>query len=166
MFKPSYGQKLMDEADMTETENHGLSGWLENGTHHLRQRVYYEDTDFSGVVYHARYLHFFERGRTDLLRCLGVEQRALHTIDEEGLAFAVHHMDLKFVRPARMDDILEITTKTVKATGARMVLEQAIHANGQLLTTATVTVVVINKAGRARRMPDDLAATLLEGQSK
>lgn len=151
---------------MTETENHGLSGWMNGGTHHLRQRVYYEDTDFSGIVYHARYLHFFERGRTDLLRCLGVEQRTLHTIDEEGLAFAVHHMDLKFVRPARMDDILDITTKTVKATGARMVLEQAIHANGQLLATATVTVVVINRAGRARRMPDDLAATLLEGQSR
>ncbi|WP_174800507.1 tol-pal system-associated acyl-CoA thioesterase [Martelella limonii] len=151
---------------MTETDNACLSGWLEDGTHHLRQRVYYEDTDFSGVVYHARYLHFLERGRTDLLRSLGVEQRTLHTIDEEGLAFAVHHMDLKFLRPARMDDILEITTKTVKATGARMVLEQAIHADGQLLTTATVTVVVINKAGRARRLPDELAETLLEGHAR
>ncbi|MBB4122240.1 tol-pal system-associated acyl-CoA thioesterase [Martelella radicis] len=141
-----------------------LCGWLENGEHHLRQRVYYEDTDFSGVVYHARYLHFLERGRTDYLRCLGVEQRTLHTIDEEGLAFAVHHMDLKFIRPARMDDILEITTKTTRATGARMVLEQSISAAGVLLTTATVTVVVINKHGRARRMPDDLAATLLQAR--
>ncbi|MET3601534.1 tol-pal system-associated acyl-CoA thioesterase [Martelella mangrovi] len=143
-----------------------LSGWLEPGKHHLRQRVYYEDTDFSGVVYHARYLHFFERGRTDYLRCLGVEQRTLYTIDEEGLAFAVHHMDLKFIRPARMDDILEITTTTARVTGARMVLEQSISANGVLLTTATVTVVVINKHGRARRMPDELARTLLGGQGE
>ncbi|TNB47877.1 tol-pal system-associated acyl-CoA thioesterase [Martelella lutilitoris] len=143
-----------------------LSGWLEDGEHHLRQRVYYEDTDFSGVVYHARYLHFLERGRTDYLRCLGVEQRTLHTIDEEGLAFAVHHMDLKFIRPARMDDILEITTKTTRATGARMVLEQTISAADVLLTTATVTVVVINKHGRARRMPDDLAATLLQARGE
>lgn len=142
-----------------------LAGYLEDGTHHLRQRVYYEDTDFSGVVYHARYLHFFERGRTDFLRCLGVEQRSLHTIDEEGLAFAVHHMDLKFIRPARMDDILEITTVTKKATGVRLVLDQAIHAHGELLTTATVTVVIINKYGRARRMPDALAATLLSGSA-
>lgn len=138
-----------------------LSGRLEGGEHRLHQRVYYEDTDFSGIVYHARYLHFLERGRTDYLRCLGVEQSTLHTIDEEGLAFAVYHMDLKFIRPARMDDILEITTRTTKATGARMVLAQTISANGIVLTTATVTVVVINKYGRARRLPDDLAATLL-----
>lgn len=140
-----------------------LSGWLEDGEHRLRQRVYYEDTDFSGIVYHARYLHFFERGRTDYLRCLGVEQRRLHDFDEEGLAFAVHHMDLKFIRPARMDDILLITTRTARVTGARMVLEQAIYANDTLLTTATVTVVVINKAGRARRMPDELAEMLSAG---
>ena len=140
-----------------------LSGWLEGGEHRLRQRVYYEDTDFSGIVYHARYLHFFERGRTDYLRCLGVEQGALHDYDEEGLAFAVHHMDLKFIRPARMDDILLITTRTKKATGVRLILEQAIYAHDTLLTTATVTVVIINKAGRARRMPDDLAKTLQGG---
>nr|WP_272211831.1 tol-pal system-associated acyl-CoA thioesterase [Marinicella sp. W31]MDC2877719.1 tol-pal system-associated acyl-CoA thioesterase [Marinicella sp. W31] len=141
-----------------------LSGRLEGGEHCLHQRVYYEDTDFSGIVYHARYLHFLERGRTDYLRCHGVEQHTLHTIDEEGLAFAVHHMDLKFVRSAHMDDILEIRTRTIKATGARMVLEQSIAAGGVLLTTATVTVVVINRHGRARRMPDDLARTLLEAK--
>ena len=142
-----------------------LAGYLEDGTHHLRQRVYYEDTDFSGIVYHARYLHFLERGRTDFLRCLGVEQRSLHMIDDEGLAFAVHHMDLKFIRPARMDDILEITTVTKKATGVRLVLDQAIYANGERLTTATVTVVMINRHGRARRMPDELAATFLTGDA-
>ncbi len=143
-----------------ENQQVPLSGWLEGDEHRLRQRVYYEDTDFSGIVYHARYLHFFERGRTDYLRCLGVEQRRLHDIDEEGLAFAVYHMDLKFIRPARMDDILLITTRTARVTGARMVIEQAIYANDILLTTATVTVVVINKAGRARRMPDELAEML------
>ncbi|AJY48337.1 tol-pal system-associated acyl-CoA thioesterase [Martelella endophytica] len=153
-------------ADSNDRDASPLSGWLEEGTHHLRQRIYYEDTDFSGLVYHARYLHFFERGRTDFLRCLGVEQRALHTIDEEGLAFAVHHMDLKFIRPARMDDVIEVTTTTKKATGVRLVLDQAILANGVLLATATVTVVMINRHGRARRMPDELAATLMPGQDE
>lgn len=82
-----------------------LSGELIDHGHRLTQRVYYEDTDFSGLVYHARYLHFLERGRTDYLRCLGCEQSALLTADEEGLVFVVHRMEIDFKTPARMDDV-------------------------------------------------------------
>ncbi|MGO7208298.1 hotdog domain-containing protein, partial [Rhizobium ruizarguesonis] len=73
-----------------------ISGELMEAGHRLVQRVYYEDTDFSGLVYHARYLHFLERGRTDYLRCLGVEQRELVSADEEGLVFVVHRMEIDF----------------------------------------------------------------------
>ncbi len=138
-----------------------LSGDLSEEGHKLSQRVYYEDTDFSGLVYHARYLHFLERGRTDYLRCLGVEQSALIGIDEEGLVFVVHRMEIDFKAPARMDDILEIRTVTTKAGGAKMVLEQEIRRDGNLLIAAKVVIAVVNRNGRQRRLPEGLAGRFL-----
>ncbi len=138
-----------------------LSGHLVEHGHRLVQRVYYEDTDFSGLVYHARYLHLLERGRTDYLRCLGVEQSALIGIDEEGLVFVVHRMEIDFKSPARMDDILEIRTTTTKAGGAKMVLEQEIRRGDDLLIAAKVVIAVVNRRGRPRRLPEDLAAQFL-----
>src|SRR6478752_6116306 len=110
-----------------------IAGELTSTGHRLIQRVYYEDTDFSGLVYHARYLHFLERGRTDYLRCLGCEQSALLSADEEGLVFVVHRMEIDFKQPARMDDILIIQTVTEKAGGAKMVLNQEIRRGETLL---------------------------------
>ncbi|NKN35572.1 tol-pal system-associated acyl-CoA thioesterase [Agrobacterium sp. a22-2] len=138
-----------------------LSGELSDNGHRLFQRVYYEDTDFSGLVYHARYLHFLERGRTDYLRCLGVEQSALQTVDAEGLVFVVHRMEVDFKSPARMDDILLIETSTEKAGGAKMVLKQQISSGGRLLILATVIIAVVNAKGRPRRLPEELAAKFL-----
>lgn len=138
-----------------------LCGELGEEGHRLTQRVYYEDTDFSGLVYHARYLHFLERGRTDYLRCLGVEQSALIGIDEEGLVFVVHRMEIDFKAPARMDDVLEIRTTTTKAGGAKMVLEQEIRRDGQLLIAAKVVIAVVNRVGRPRRLPEGLAQRFL-----
>lgn len=138
-----------------------LCGELGEEGHRLTQRVYYEDTDFSGLVYHARYLHFLERGRTDYLRCLGVEQSALIGIDEEGLVFVVHRMEIDFKAPARMDDVLEIRTTTTKAGGAKMVLEQEIRRDDQLLIAAKVVIAVVNRLGRPRRLPEGLAQRLL-----
>lgn len=135
-----------------------LSGALTDAGHVLTQRVYYEDTDFSGVVYHARYLHFMERGRTDFLRCLGVEQARLHAGEGEGLAFVVHRMEIDFKGSARMDDILTIVTVSEKAAGAKLVLAQEVRVGERLLIAARVTVAVINRAGRPRRLPADLAA--------
>ena len=138
--------------------DHALSGELTGEGHRLVQRVYYEDTDFSGLVYHARYLHFLERGRTDYLRCLGVAQSALLSADEEGLVFVVHRMEIDFKSPARMDDILAIATSTEKAGGAKMVLTQEIRRGEQLLIQARVIIAVVNARGRPRRLPEGLAA--------
>ncbi len=134
-----------------------LAGELIDGGHRLIQRVYYEDTDFSGLVYHARYLHFLERGRTDYLRCLGCEQSALLAADEEGLVFVVHRMEIDFRQPARMDDIMLIQTLTEKAGGAKMVLNQEIRRGETLLVGARVVIAVINRHGRPRRLPDSIA---------
>lgn len=139
-----------------------LSGELVEHGHRLTQRVYYEDTDFSGLVYHARYLHFLERGRTDYLRCLGCEQSTLLTADEEGLVFVVHRMEIDFKSPARMDDILTITTITEKAGGAKMVLNQEICRGETLLISAKVIIAVINGKGRPRRLPDTIAEKFLK----
>ena len=137
-----------------------LSGHLRDDGHELTQRVYYEDTDFSGFVYHARYLHFFERGRTDYIRLLGVSQGALHAQDDpaEAVAFVVRRMEIDFKSPARMDDVLTISTRPVEVRGARMQLAQTISRDDQVLAAASVTVAVINGFGRARRLPEALMA--------
>ncbi|MHB0951708.1 MAG: tol-pal system-associated acyl-CoA thioesterase [Allorhizobium sp.] len=142
-----------------------ICGELSDNGHRLHQRVYYEDTDFSGLVYHARYLHFLERGRTDYLRCLGVEQSALLGIDEEGLVFVVHKMEIDFKSPARMDDILEIVTRTTRAGGAKMVLEQEILRDGTQLIAARVVIAVVNRNGRPRRLPEGLAQQFLNSSA-
>ena len=138
-----------------------LSGALTPEGHILTQRVYYEDTDFSGVVYHARYLHFMERGRTDYLRCLGVEQARMHAAEGEGLAFVVHRMEIDFKGSARMDDILTVVTRTEKAAGAKLVLAQEIRIGERLLIAARVTIAVVDRTGRPRRMPPVLAGKLV-----
>lgn len=138
-----------------------LSGEILEGTHTLYQRVYYEDTDFSGLVYHARYLHFLERGRTDYLRCLGVEQSSLINVDEEGLVFVVHRMEIDFRAPARMDDVLRVETVTEKAGGAKMVLRQKVMREDRLLIEAKAVIAVVNRNGRPRRLPEALAEQFL-----
>jgi tol-pal system-associated acyl-CoA thioesterase len=104
---------------MTESSGSAAAvGRLDGGTHLLPVRVYYEDTDFSGVVYHASYLRFMERGRTELLRATGVDQSELHGT-EEGLSFAVRRMRIDYLKPARMDDVLTIETRTVEIAARR-----------------------------------------------
>ncbi|MCZ8180396.1 MAG: tol-pal system-associated acyl-CoA thioesterase [Rhizobium sp.] len=146
---------------MGETRSISLSGEIIDGVHHLTQRVYYEDTDFSGAVYHARYLHFMERARTDYLRCLGVEQSDLFASSDEGLAFMVHRMEIDFKAPARMDDVIGVATRTEKAGGAKMVLQQEIRRDDLLLIAAKVVIAVVNRNGRPRRLPEDLARQFL-----
>ncbi|MDP9838833.1 acyl-CoA thioester hydrolase [Neorhizobium huautlense] len=145
---------------MTE-HSFSLSGELIENGHRLVQRVYYEDTDFSGLIYHARYLHFLERGRSDYLRCLGCEQSQLIAVDDEGLVFVVHRMEIDFKQPARMDDVITIQTITEKAGGAKMVLNQEIRRGDTLLISAKVVIAVINKHGRPRRLPETIAEKFL-----
>jgi len=124
------------------------------GAHSISVRVYYEDTDFSGVVYHASYLRFMERGRTELIRALGIEQRELFDGDA-ALGFAVRRMLIDFVRPAVMDDLLTVETKPTLARGATMELEQRILRGEEVLITAQVKVACVG-GGKARRIPDVL----------
>ncbi|WP_291841548.1 tol-pal system-associated acyl-CoA thioesterase [Maricaulis sp.] len=120
--------------------------------HRLPVRVYYEDTDFSGVVYHARYLHFLERGRTESLRACGIHHSELAAM-EPALAFAVRRMGLEFVRAARVDDVLIVETVFRPQQGARLVMEQSLLREEELVASATVQAVCIDAAGRAKRPP-------------
>lgn len=138
-----------------------LAGRLEAGRHVLPVRVYYEDTDFTGVVYHAAYLKFAERGRSDFLRLCGIHHSELASgTHGEPLAFAVRHMEIDFHAPARIDDLLEVATRLQDARGARIVLAQEVRRAGVLLFAAAVTVAVISPEGRPRRLPEALAARL------
>lgn len=115
-------------------------------------RVYYEDTDFSGVVYHARYLHFFERGRTEALRSCDISHTDLLARDEP-LAFAVRKMTTEWISPARIDDVLEVTTRFLDVKGARMLIEQEIRRGENLIAKADVEAACMNLSGKPRRLP-------------
>jgi acyl-CoA thioester hydrolase len=136
-----------------------LSGRLEGAHHILPVRIYFEDTDFSGVVYHGSYVRFMERGRTDFLRLVGIGHDALDRGDHGGLpgerlALAVRRMAVEFLKPARIDDVVEVVTSVLELGGARIALAQSIRRGEETLVTAEVTVVLINGAGQPRRLPD------------
>lgn len=123
-------------------------------SHRFEIRVYYEDTDFSGAVYHAAYLHFFERGRTEFLRAEGIHHSELA---KDGVAFAVRSMEIEFPRAARIDDLLVVDTAVVEVSGARLTLDQSIERGDELITRARVVVVAV-KDGRAARLPKPVLA--------
>ncbi|HEX2554172.1 MAG TPA: tol-pal system-associated acyl-CoA thioesterase [Microvirga sp.] len=122
---------------------------------HLTVRVYFEDTDFSGFAYHGSYVRFLERGRTELVRAMGISQAELH--EHEGFAFVVRRMALEYLKPARMDDELVVATRLAEMRGASMILTQEIARAGEILLTAQVTVAATRR-GRATRIPDAVRA--------
>ncbi len=130
-----------------------IAGRIESQAHVLPVRVYFEDTDFTGVVYYANYLKFAERGRTDFLRLIGVHHIELAA---ENLAFAVRHIEADYLRPAKIDDILHVTTRLAEMRGARFVLKQTITCGDEALFTAQITAVLLNLEGRPRRIPADM----------
>jgi acyl-CoA thioester hydrolase len=138
-----------------------LSGFMQDGAHILPIRVYYEDTDFSARVYHASYLRFMERGRTELLRAVEVAQSDLHA-DMDGLAFVVRKMNIDFLGGAVMDDVLTIVTRPKEMRGASMTLAQEVRRGKEVLVTADVMVAAV-RGGRAVRIPDELRAALSTG---
>ncbi len=134
--------------------------------HVLPIRVYFEDTDFSGLVYHASYVRWCERGRSDFLRLLGGDHRRL--IDGSGgaepAAFVVRRMTFDFLKPARIDELLEVTTR-VKAVGAAsLTLSQSVRRGGASLVEAEVTVVLISVAGKPLRISDALREAFADAQ--
>ena len=132
-------------------------GAISGDTHTRHERVYFEHTDFSGVVYHARYLDFLEHARSDYVRMLGVHHRELA---ERGLAFAVHRMEIDFRGAARIDDVLAVETDRGTLTGARLRFEQRILREDALILHATVGVVLVSPDGRPRRFPRDVIEKL------
>jgi acyl-CoA thioester hydrolase len=140
----------------------------EAGLRHVRPvRVYFEDTDAGGVVYHASYVRFCERGRTDFLRLLGSDARGM--IDgrsEQGVsrvpaAFVVRRMTCDFLRPARMDDVLEVETRVKAIGGASVTLLQAISGQGRRIFEAEVTVVLVSMSGKPLRLSETLRDAFL-----
>lgn len=120
-------------------------------------RVYFEDTDFTGVVYHANYLKFFERGRSDGLRQAGFNHAQMLEA-EPPLAFTVRSVSVLFHRPARIDDLLRVETVVTAAKGARMIFKQFIHRKDELLAEADVEVACMDLTGRPKRLPADVLA--------
>ncbi|MBU3886888.1 tol-pal system-associated acyl-CoA thioesterase [Methylosinus sporium] len=120
-------------------------------THSLTIRIYYEDTDFSGLVYHASYLRFMERGRTELLRDLGLGQRELLQA-QGGLFFVVRAMTIDFRKPAQMDDLLFVETVVREVSGASFDLDQRVMRGGDMLVGAQVRIAAV-EGGRPRRLP-------------
>jgi acyl-CoA thioester hydrolase len=143
-----------------------LDGEIHDGRHYQAVRVYYEDTDFSGIVYHASYLRFMERGRTNYLRLIGADHRALFEQAEKeapGFAFVVRHMGLDFKKPAYMDDVLSIVTTPEEVMGASVTLNQKVMRGDDLLVEAHVQVAFVS-GGRARPIPKPLRVAMKADQ--
>lgn len=138
---------------MYETAWPGINGRIENGNHIIPIRIYYEDTDAGGVVYHARYVAFCERARTDCLRLLGIHQSSFQDIN-----FVVRRMVCDFLKPARLDDLLEVHTRFVDMAGARIEIAQEVMLKGNTVFKADVTVALVDGRGRPKRLPEDMAA--------
>ena len=140
--------------DATTPET-AFAGWFEGNTHVLPVRIYYEDTDTSGIVYHANYLRYFERGRSDFLRMAGVR----HLVMLEGetkLVWTLRRITIEYMRPARVDDLLHVRTRYTEIAGARLAGAQEIYKGEDLLCTGRIEAAVITLDGRPRRIPADI----------
>jgi acyl-CoA thioester hydrolase len=143
-----------------------LDGSIRDGRHVMQVRVYYEDTDFTGIVYHANYLRFMERGRTNYLRLLGADQHALFAQAESeapGFAFVVRSMQIEYLKPARMDDLLDIVTVPADIKGASITMAQEVRRGNDLLVEARVKVAFVS-GGRARPIPKALRIAMKADQ--
>jgi acyl-CoA thioester hydrolase len=137
---------------MSKTSEGGGFGRFEGRVHILPIRIYYEDTDLSGVVYHANYLRYMERGRSEFFRCAGIARLAMLD-DGEPTAWTLRKASLHFLKPARVDDLIDVHTKAAALTGVRMVADQKIYCGATLLALGCVEACVITLAGKPRRIP-------------
>jgi acyl-CoA thioester hydrolase len=144
---------------LNDQGEHELAGWLTETGHAFRARIYYADTDFSGFVYHARYLEFLERGRSDYLRLAGIHHTEL-AAGEDPLVWVVRRMDIEFIAPARMDDIVTVETVTEEISGARIIMAQTMRRGDTRLISAKVEAAIVTPEGRPRRFLKHWAAKL------
>ena len=126
-------------------------GHFDGAQHLFAVRVYFEDTDFSGVVYHARYLHFMERARSDMLACVGIDQRTVHAAGQG--AYAVTQMHIKYRRPAHFDDALMVISTVEAVRAASCDIHQTVMRGDDILTEAQVTAAFVSPDGKPRRQP-------------
>ncbi|MFN3721656.1 MAG: tol-pal system-associated acyl-CoA thioesterase [Paracoccaceae bacterium] len=129
--------------------------------HRFGLRVYYEDTDLAGIVYYANYLKFIERGRSEWVRLIGVDQGRLRA--QNGLVFAVRRVEADYLRPAVFDDVLTVTTELVELGGARIELDQRVWRGEEKLFVARVVLVCVGPDLRAARIPDGVRTALQRG---
>ncbi len=148
----------MSDAAMPHAPGAPSLGRIEAGRHILPLRVYWEDTDASGIVYYANYLRFIERARSDLLRLAGVRQDAIWT--EHGVALTVRACAIDYFRPARLDDVIEVHSRILELKGASVRARQSVWRAGEELVRAEVRIACIDRAGRARRLPEPVRHAL------
>jgi len=130
-----------------------LAGRIEGDTHVLPVRVYFEDTDFTGLVYHANFLKFCERGRSDFIRMLGIDHRSLANPKQgEPAVFVVRRIEVDYLKPARIDEVLEVVTACAEIGGATLVLSQEVRRDGMVLARLKVSVVLVSEAGKPQRL--------------
>jgi acyl-CoA thioester hydrolase len=159
-----------DAMSARAAENANVSGWFEGIRHVYPVRVYYEDTDAAGIVYHANYLRFAERARTEMMRCLGTEHRSL--MQSDGVAFAVRSLDTEFFLPARLDDPLTVETRVDEVGGASLRLTQIVMGvpaaadnrteSARALVQMRVRLACIDGDLRPARLPRIVRAALTE----
>lgn len=135
------------------------AGWIEGREHVLPVRIYYEDTDFTGMVYHANYLRYFERGRSDFFRIAGISHTELLKLAEP-TAFTLVRIEIDYRRAARVDDALLVRTTYDEVKGARLMVSQRITRGDELIAQARVEAVCIDLAGRAKRPPKEMVELL------
>ncbi|MGD9786160.1 MAG: YbgC/FadM family acyl-CoA thioesterase [Hyphomicrobiaceae bacterium] len=141
----------------------------ERGSFHVMAvRVYFEDTDAGGVAYHASYVRWCERGRSDFLRLLGTDARRMidGSDNHEPAAFVVRRMNCDFKRPARMDDVLEVVTRVKDMGGASVTLNQSVRLDGREIFEADVTVVLVAVSGKPLRLDETLRAAFARGTAR
>ena len=133
-------------------------GRFSDGAHVFALRVFYEDTDAGGVVYYANYLRFAERGRTEMLRALGISQSGL--AGAEGLFFVVRRCETDYLAPGRLDDALDVWTRVVRLSGTSLLLEQTVKRDEDVLVRILVTLVCVGPGLKPTRLPDVLRGAL------
>jgi len=135
------------------------AGVIENGTHVYPVRVYFEDTDSGGIVYYANYLRYAERARTEMLRCLGYSHAKM--MSEDGLVFAVRRCEVDYMKPAHLDDALEIYSGNVEIEAASLWIEQIVKRGGDEIARLHVRLACVGDAGKPKRLPSKLRDVVL-----
>jgi len=131
------------------------AGHFEGKVHVLPVRIYYADTDLSGVVYHANYMVYMERGRSEFFRAVGIARLA-QLENPEPTAWTLRKVEIEYLRPARVDDLIEVHTRLTLLSGARMNADQDVYLNGAMLTRASIEACIITLTGKPRRIPQDM----------